>query len=120
MPRPNPTWLKGTRKGRQKTSDRWYIKVNERYGVTADKYNIILTETGNSNGKALPWGRAYTKTFSYMAEVMQEKGVGAEEVKTFKERTKDFKTEMKDGKLVVHIPEGFVMDESPFKEEEVA
>ena len=120
MSRPNPTWLQGKRKPRQKVSDRWYIRLNDKFGVMADRYNLILAETGTFNGKAIPWGRAYTQTFTHMAEVMTAKGISALDITTFKERTNEFSTEMKDGRIVVLVPEGFVMDESPFKEEVAA
>jgi len=118
MAHPNPVWLKGERK-RQKVSERWYIKVDEKFGVMADKYNLILVETGTlSTGQIMPWPRGYTSTFKYMAEIMAKHGMDKNLVESFRNRTKDFQTEIKDGKLLVHIPENFVFDESPFKEEE--
>jgi len=120
MAHPNPTWLQGKRKPRQKVSERWYIKVDERYGVSADRYNLILAETGivetPEGKKTVPLGRAFTDTFGRMAEVLVSKGVSQTMVDAFKERTKVLSTSIKDGRIVVSIPDGFNMDPSPFAE----
>lgn len=118
MSHPNPTWLKGKR-GRTKITTRWYIKLDDRFGVMADPYNIILAETIMSNGKPVPAGRAFTSTFGYMSDIMVPRGVPQKVADAFRERTKNFKTKFKDGKLVITIPDGFEMDESPFQESTV-
>jgi hypothetical protein len=66
--------------------------------------------------KFVPWGRAFTSTFECMARAMVERGLDAAKVAAFKERTKGLSTSMKDGRLVVSVPDGFKMDPSPFAE----
>jgi len=115
MAHPNPTWLAGKR-GRKPISGRWFIRLNDKFGIMADSYNLILTEVHrpNKNAKLIALGWAYTSTVNYMTTVLEKKGFSPDIISMFQNRTKGMTTKIINGKLIISLPTDFISDPNPF------
>lgn len=114
MPKGNPNLAQVQGRGRKKVTDRFFIRLDDKHGVTTDKYNITLCKVYANQGKVVPVGFAYYGTFLGVVQSLRQHGFSEEIISAYKKRVEGIKTYYDRGLLKMKLPEGFQQDESPF------
>jgi len=112
MARGNPN-LADARKGRKKkVDDPFYIKVDDVFRISRDKYNIIISKkfVAEDSGNVYEMSYKFYDTFDGVSSQLQVEDISQENIVRFKERVKDFVVKHKVGKIVITYPPSFQFD----------
>jgi len=93
---------------------KFFIRINEKLGVSRDEYNVILQMRMTAEGS----GKVYEQPLGYFGDftaglltVAKEKGATGEELVTYSKRVGDFKTRYDQGRLIIEHPTNFNFDD---------